>query len=62
MNMQKLFSRKSQPKNSPKVFCISMQRSGTSSVGQFFKDHVLGGLVGLLTVIITGHDQFMRAI
>ena len=23
----------------PKVFCLSMQRSGTTSVGQFFKDH-----------------------
>ncbi|MGJ8682000.1 sulfotransferase, partial [Paraglaciecola sp.] len=25
-------------KNRPKVFCVSMQRTGTTSVGQFFKD------------------------
>ncbi|MBT8037058.1 MAG: hypothetical protein KJO21_05895 [Verrucomicrobiae bacterium] len=25
----------------PKVFCISMQRTGTTSTGQFFKDHGL---------------------
>jgi hypothetical protein len=25
-------------KNSPRVFCISMQRSGTTSVGKFFRD------------------------
>ena len=25
-------------KNKPKIFCISMQRTGTTSVGQFFKD------------------------
>ena len=24
---------------SPKIFCISMQRTGTTSVGQFFKEH-----------------------
>jgi hypothetical protein len=26
-------------KSSSKIFCISMQRSGTTSVGQFFQDH-----------------------
>lgn len=26
-------------KNKPKVFCISLQRTGTTSTGQFFKDH-----------------------
>lgn len=26
-------------KNKPKIFCISLQRTGTTSTGQFFKDH-----------------------
>ncbi|WP_339611568.1 sulfotransferase [uncultured Planktosalinus sp.] len=26
-------------KQQPKIFCISIQRTGTTSVGQFFKDH-----------------------
>ncbi len=26
-------------KQQPKIFCISFQRTGTTSVGQFFKDH-----------------------
>ena len=25
--------------SSPKIFCISVQRTGTTSVGQFFRDH-----------------------
>ncbi|GAA4290499.1 sulfotransferase [Aestuariibaculum suncheonense] len=33
--MFKLFNRKSQPK----IFCISFQRTGTTSVGQFFREH-----------------------
>lgn len=28
-----------QLKNKPKIFCISLQRTGTTSTGQFFKDH-----------------------
>ena len=35
MNPKNLF----QQKKSPKIFCISMQRSGTTSVGRFFQDH-----------------------
>lgn len=27
------------PKSRPKIFCISMQRSGTTSVGRFLEDH-----------------------
>lgn len=33
------FIKKVLPANSPKIFCVSLQRTGTTSTGQFFKDH-----------------------
>ncbi|MBK6647425.1 MAG: hypothetical protein IPG44_17035 [Anaerolineales bacterium] len=27
------------PENEPKIFCISLQRTGTTSTGRFFRDH-----------------------
>src|SRR5690554_120318 len=38
MNMTKLFKPVSSNNNN-KIFCISTQRNGTTSVGEFFKDH-----------------------
>lgn len=33
------FIKKILPNNRSKIFCISLQRTGTTSTGQFFKDH-----------------------